>query len=62
MSEVTAELISFLCLECCDEDKCQRYPKISESCIKFLELLKAYKAGIDRGWEQAQAYYYIDMG
>ena len=43
--EAKDTIIKTLCLECCGEDRCQRYPKLARSCSRFYPMEKAYKAG-----------------
>lgn len=40
------KLVDTICLNLCDEGRCQRYPNLSMSCAHFRPLLRAYKAGI----------------
>lgn len=44
-------LVNTICVGICDgnEGRCEKYPKLSTSCDKFLELEKSYKAGMKQG-------------
>lgn len=64
MAKVGRELIDVICLNLCDGcgGRCQRYPELSESCEEFVKFLKAYEAGIEQGWKEAESRYGIDTG
>lgn len=48
-------VIDAICLHCCEEDRCKRYPSSSESCERFAPMLKAYQAG--QAEESTQSYH-----
>lgn len=50
------ELVEKICLDCCDgfEGRCQRYPKLSRSCLTFLPLERAFKAGEQEGMSRVR--------
>jgi len=48
MKTQNKSMIHRICIEICDGDnsKCQRYPRLSETCERFVELKKAYELGL----------------